>query len=428
MPSKMPPGWLELRNEFALRAALQKKYAQEANKLPYSEVKPMPTITEADIERMRREMQIDDQGRVITPQPKPPEIRMEKGGSLRSRLLNYAIPSALTAGSDDPIDYATLFGSMKANVPAALMAYHGAVNENEDAELARRYGPAGFYTRSPGESFGTPLERPPVGGNDLSHAVNMQELREMNPHLATMSPADRARAIKNYVDYKKIEAMGKPRYAPGGGVKKQSVDLARRGFLGLRSGPKVEHLPALQRTPQIEITAQSLLNEPVSRRSVLQSGVGQMARNVLPMGEMLPGAAKAVNAVQQAAEIAVPRTMTEAMVPGLVAEGLKRGLSFPRVMQLVQSELGTGMRNINEADIERMYENLRDPYSATDMSMFPNRTTAGDAYRSMTGVEGAYGSPLRQLRDSMRSVREADPDLHEILKGLSRDIEHYGYD
>jgi hypothetical protein len=47
MPSKMPPGWLELRNEFALRAALQKKYAQEANKLPYSEVKPMPALTEA---------------------------------------------------------------------------------------------------------------------------------------------------------------------------------------------------------------------------------------------------------------------------------------------------------------------------------------------------------------------------------------------
>jgi hypothetical protein len=351
---------------------------------------------------------------------------MEKGGSLRSRLLNYAIPSALTAGSDDPIDYATLFGSMRANVPAALMAYHGAVNENEDAELAKRHGPAGFYTRSPGESFGTPLERPPVGGNDLSHAVNMQELREMNPHLSSMSPADRARAIKNYVDYKQIEAMSKPRYAPGGSVKKQGVDLARRGLLGLRSGPRVEHLPALQQAPRIEITAQSLLNEPVSRRSVLQSGVGQLARGALPMGEMLPSAAKAVNAVQQAAEIAVPRTLTEAMVPGIVAEGLKNGLSFPRIMKVVHSELGTGMRNINEADIERMYENLRDPYAATEMNMFPNRTTAGDAYRSMTGVEGAFGSPLRQLRESMRSVREADPELHEILKGLSRDIEHYG--
>jgi hypothetical protein len=315
---------------------------------------------------------------------------------------------------------------MKANVPAAMAAYHSTLNENEADELAKRHGPAGIYTRSPGQSFGTPLERAPVGGNDLSYAVHMRELQEMNPHLTSMTPIERARAIKNYVDYKQMQEMSKPRFAGGGSNKKEVVDRARRGLLGLRSGPRVEHAVILHETKKPEITAQSLLNEPVSRRSVLQSAVGQAARNLLPMSEMLPSAANAVNAVQQAAEIAVPRTVTEAMVPGIVAEGLKNGLSFPRIMKVVQSELGTGMRNINEADIERMYENLRDPYAATDMNMFPNHTTAGDAWRSMTGVEGAFGSPLRQLRDSMRSVKEADPDLYETLKGLSRDIEQFG--
>jgi hypothetical protein len=567
----MPPGWLELRNEFALRAALQKKYAQEANKLPYSEVKPMPTITEADIERMRREMQIDDQGRVVTPSnnfgeprrfgaggsntidvdelmreraPSSPErfnrhiaphiqrgldsmfpirqilqrsfennvfnpiseavlsdprtmlknahmaqnsadsgkyhmenaarsaigmqrlpdepfdpakelgdintgefdrqyvdmdknharllealrkrqamgkaeggeVRMQAGGVLnrmKSAAKNMAGNQGLSAAlmEEDPMAYAGGIGSLFA-------LYHGKLNEDEiemdrnrrlNAEMQR----AGF-TRNPNDIN-------PAYKNPLPQ-FNPQEIIANYPNWADMPPVDKARVLKNYEDYKRMAPSGH-RYGGGGGVKKQAVDLARRGFMGLRGAAPVEHLPAV-----VQPTTKSVLDAPVSRRSVLQSGVGQLARGVLPMGEMLPGVAKVVNAVQQAAEIAVPRTVTEAMVPGLVAEGLKNGYSFPRIMKMVEGELGTGMRNINEADIERMYENLRDPYSATDMGMFPNRTTAGDAYRSMTGVEGAFGSPLRQLRESMRSVREADPDLHEILKGLSRDIEHYGYE
>ena len=421
MPSKMPPGWLELRNEFALRAAIRDRFVKDANKLPFHEVRPMPPITNEAIEQARREAQFDDQGRVVMPTPKPPEIRMQAGGVLnrmKGAAKNLASNQGLNIlmGEDNPMWYGAGIGSM-----AAL--YHAPLNEDEvEYDRMRR-----LYAEMDRAGMSRPTSQAnPAWKNPLPQ-FNPQEVIANYPNWAEMPAVDKARILKNYEDYKRIAPSGH-QYGGGGGVKKQAVDLARRGFLGLRSGPKVEHLPALQRTPQIEITAQSLLNEPVSRRSVLQSGVGQVARNVLPMGEMIPGAAKAVNAVQQAAEIAIPRTMTETMVPGLVAEGLKNGYSFPRIMKMVEGELGTGMRNINEADIERMYENLRDPYSATDMSMFPNRTTAGDAYRSMTGVEGAYGSPLRQLRESMRSVREADPDLHEILKGLSRDIEHYGYD
>lgn len=446
MPSKMPPGWLELRNEMALRAAIRDRFVKDANKLPFHEVRPMPPITNEAIEQARREAQFDDQGRVVMPTPKPPEIRMQAGGVLnrmKGAAKNVAGNQGLNVlmGEDNPMWYGAGIGSM-----AAL--YHSPLNEDEvEYDRMRR-----LYAEMDRAGMSRPTSQAnPAWKNPLPQ-FNPQEVIANYPNWAEMPAVDKARILKNYEDYKRMAPSGH-RYGGGGGVKKQAVDLARRNFLKLRDPSPVEipqHLRAMVISKQgdkaltklesdlakfhadnpdvFEKTVETVKATPISRRSVLKSAIGQAARNVLPMGEMLPSAANAMEAVQQVTQQAVPRTVTEAMVPGLVAEGLKRGLSFPRVMQLVQSELGTGMRNINEADIERMYENLRDPYSATDMNMFPNRTTAGDAFRSMTGVEGAYGSPLRQLRESMRSVREADPDLYETLKGLSRDIEHYGYE
>ena len=148
-------------------------------------------------------------------------------------------------------------------------------------------------------------------------------------------------------------------------------------------------------------------------------GIGDIAKAVDPM----------TSVVRQAA---APSVFTEAMIPGLVAEGIKMGYSFPRIMKRVQGEMGTGLKNLSEEDIERMYYNLFDPYSATNMSGAPglSRTPgglkAGDAWRSMTGVENAFGTPFSQLRQSMSSVRKADPELYQALKDLSRDIEQYG--
>ncbi len=171
---------------------------------------------------------------------------------------------------------------------------------------------------------------------------------------------------------------------------------------------------------------ESLVETPMSRRTVLKTAGSQAMQSMLPVGDIakaldVPVPTGALSQATQAAPV-IP-VVTEAMIPGLVAEGLQMGLSFPRVMKMVQGELGTGLKNLGEADIERMYYNLFDPYSATNI---PGTTRAGDAWRAMTGVEGAFGFPFTQLRQSMRSVRKADPELYETLKKLSRDIAEYG--
>jgi hypothetical protein len=171
---------------------------------------------------------------------------------------------------------------------------------------------------------------------------------------------------------------------------------------------------------------ESLVETPMSRRTMLKTAGSQAMQSMLPVGDIakaldVPVPTGALSQATQAAPV-IP-VVTEAMIPGLVAEGLQMGLSFPRVMKMVQGELGTGLKNLGEADIERMYYNLFDPYSATNI---PGTTRAGDAWRAMTGVEGAFGFPFTQLRQSMRSVRKADPELYETLKKLSRDIAEYG--
>jgi hypothetical protein len=243
-----------------------------------------------------------------------------------------------------------------------------------------------------------------------------------------------------------------PMEAEAGKVK-TGVDLARRSLFGLRptqdmagrelaplkqaskdldKAPKIEEktttITPSPDAPKVESTLKSIAETPVSRRTVLKTAAGQALKGLVPDTGMIGDIAKAVNPVESVVRQAAPAAplfYSEAMVPGLVAEGLKMGYSFPRIMKMVEGTLGTGLKNMNEADIERMYQNLLNPHSATDMGMYPNHVTPGDAWRSMTAVEGAFGTPLSQLRQSMRSVKQADPELYETLKNLSRDVSQY---
>jgi hypothetical protein len=217
----MPPALQALRDEMAARAAIAaKRNATDAN-LYTRDLQQRPPISDIEIERMLRELGLIPGGAtppVDAPKPVPGDakpladggpVHMQAGGTLRNRALGVAVPSALTVGSDNPIDYATMFGSAKANIPAALLAFHGGLNTNEDADLLRMRGPANFYQQQPSKQFGTPLERPQPGPNDLQLHSLMMELRKMNPHVDSMSPAEKARALKNFIDYKQIEAYQK---------------------------------------------------------------------------------------------------------------------------------------------------------------------------------------------------------------------------
>jgi len=175
---------------------------------------------------------------------------------------------------------------------------------------------------------------------------------------------------------------------------------------------------------------ESIAETPVSRRMVLKTAGSQAIQGMLPMGDVAKaldvpaptGVAGALSRATQAAPV-IP-VVTEAMIPGMIAEGLKMGYSFPRIMRMIESDLGTGLKNVGADDIERAYYNMFDPFSAT--SGFERKVTPGEAWQSLTGVERAYGSPMGKMRQSMRSVKAADPELYNTLKTLSRDIAEYG--
>lgn len=175
---------------------------------------------------------------------------------------------------------------------------------------------------------------------------------------------------------------------------------------------------------------ESIAETPVSRRMILKTAGSQAMQGMLPMGDIAKaldvpvstGVAGALSRATQAAPV-IP-VVTEAMIPGMIAEGLKMGYSFPRIMRMIESDLGTGLKNVGADDIERAYYNMFDPFSAT--SGFERKVTPGEAWQSLTGVERAYGSPMGKMRQSMRSVKAADPELYNTLKTLSRDIAEYG--
>jgi hypothetical protein len=175
---------------------------------------------------------------------------------------------------------------------------------------------------------------------------------------------------------------------------------------------------------------ESLVETPMSRRAVLKTAGSQAMQSMLPVGDIAKaldvpaptGVAGALSRATQAAPV-IP-VVTEAMIPGMIAEGLKMGYSFPRIMRMIESDLGTGLKNVGADDIERAYYNMFDPFSAT--SGFERKVTPGEAWQSLTGVERAYGSPMGKMRQSMRSVKAADPELYNTLKTLSRDIAEYG--
>jgi len=174
-------------------------------------------------------------------------------------------------------------------------------------------------------------------------------------------------------------------------------------------------------------TIRSVAETPMTRRSVLKSMAGQAAQHVLPKGA-LPSVLDAAEEVAQKAVTSAPAytVVTEAMIPGIVAEGLKMGYSFPRIMKMIEGELGTGLKNVGPEDIERTYQNLLDPRSVA--TEFEHKVSPGEAWQSLTGVESAFGTPTSRLRQSMRSVKEADPELYNTLRDVSRDISQYGHE
>ena len=386
-----------------------------------------------------------------------------------------------------PADVATLFAGARSAVPIYALLGATGLNEGEDAEIARRMGPRPASPPPPVpeeeqqrrmiEDFERQFPTPALRQAAIEHMRAVRAGRAYDPATATRR-ADFAPQAPGPVMKPVDSSIQRRRYASGGGVKKTvqqmademllrggktaaKPDPARRSFLGLRPQSVMDMpiarlddagLAKLERqygkegkAPTVteqtttvspdagrtKSTLKSVIETPVSRRTVLKSAAGQAMQGVLPKGALPSVADVAALPVESVAQSLAPTIpiMTEAMIPGMVAQGIQSGLPFSRIMRSIRGELGTGLKNLDETDIERIYENMMDPYSAAQGFEDAVRgTTPGQAWLSMTGADKAFGTSTGKLRESMRAVKEADPELYETLRTLSRDVSEYGYE
>jgi hypothetical protein len=340
-----------------------------------------------------------------------------------AKAMQYALPPAIVGGmgSQDPVDYATMYGSLRNAVPLSLLFHSGSLNENEDEELRKIYGPDGFYARRPGTDLQPKMQNP--GPNALSQAMNRMELYGQNPNFDSLTPEQKARVIKNFVDSKAMNS--ELRYQKGGEVKKvvreEVIDPARRALFGLRAKPAMEQLPAVLRPPTAPMpTAADLFGAaasvPISRRSLMQSALGQAVRGALPelgglspMGTVAKAVESAVNPASSAA--------TASGIPGMIAAGLSAGLRDEDIVKLIME---TYRQNSPlPSRVERMVDSIKDPTSI----VFEEPVGAGRAMMDMIGVEG---SPLAN-REAMRYMRHVAPDKYDEIRQTAKDVAEYGF-
>lgn len=240
-------------------------------------------------------------------------------------------------------------------------------------------------------------------------------------------------------------------YNKGGGVKKtldqmmaemmqkgtklaDKPDLARRGFLGLGKASDFplakldkdmfKNAPAItEKSVTIDpgkgaakSTLKSISETPMSRREVLQTAAGQVMRGVLPELGGLGNVAKVAESVAPA--------FTFDMVPALVAEAVRRGMSEEQAMDFVRSMMPKAPERFR---IDDMFQAYKDPEVFTALD---NKAGPGEVMRGMMGAlpESLTGAPLSSIRPRIRAMRERAPEVYEGLRQTAKDIGEYGHE
>jgi hypothetical protein len=394
----------------------------------------------------------------------------------------------------DPIDAATLLAGLRNSVPLGMMFRSGELNADNDAELARRRGPAAAPaapTIDPVESnrraqMDFEMQYPDPRIREFIINERLKELRNpYSPTTATrrrdfeeapmsaqhyMSAAPKKRKFANggAIDFSTPDMADGGRFIPdpqpynkGGGVKKSldemmaemaqkgvkvadKPDLARRGFLGLgkasdfplakldtkaleKMQSDLKGAPAItEKSVTIDpgkgaakSTLKSISETPMSRREVLQSAAGQAMRGVLPD----LGGLNAIGNVAKVAETAAP-AFTFDMVPALVAEAVRKGMSEDQAMAFIRGMMPAAEKRFR---IDDMYDAYKNPEFFTSLE---GKTGPGEVMRSMMGAlpESLTGAPLSSIRPRIRAMQERAPEVYNQLRQTAKDIGEYGHE
>lgn len=239
-------------------------------------------------------------------------------------------------------------------------------------------------------------------------------------------------------------------YMAGGSVKagvKEGVNLARRSLFGLKPSqdtagrelapvqreldkmqaelnkaekvaPKVEErtvsIDPGKGSAKVTDTIQKVASTPVSRRTVLKSATGQVLQSALP-AQSFADLLKPVEVAKQAAKVVAP-TATPFGMPGMIAAGLREGMSEDDVAKMI---LGT-YRTVTPEKVERTVGSIKDPSSMA----FEEPVGAGRAMMELIGTEG----PPIANRGALRYMRHIDPAKYDELRQTAKDIAEYGFE
>lgn len=163
-------------------------------------------------------------------------------------------------------------------------------------------------------------------------------------------------------------------------------------------------------------TLKSIAETPMSRREVLQSAAGQVARGVLPDLGGLSSLGNVAKTVESVAPAASTLTNPYAVIMSL----LKQGKSEEDIMKMFAKE----RPEFNEYAVENMIGNVQNPsgYLYGDL---PTLKTPSGALREIVEFKSDkpddHLNPLK-LRPELRQLRSADPDAYKGMINAAKDV------
>lgn len=237
--------------------------------------------------------------------------------------------------------------------------------------------------------------------------------------------------LSAYLDY--LERQQVQHYSKGGKVvellselvkgksrakpTKDAPDPSRRSALGLPKDSAPQSNQVVTKTTQ-KPNALSM-NVPMTRRDVLRAGAGQAISAMAPrgaLGALAKVATSPVGAVEQAVK-AAPAPFNPTTVAGIIAEGLKRGMSDDDIVKSLveRADELRGIPNFPVDLIKGNIESVREPF----------RNYVADenvAYGPLAVMDQLLGSPDSMLK-SLREIRKVDPDRYKELADAARDTD-----
>jgi len=235
---------------------------------------------------------------------------------------------------------------------------------------------------------------------------------------------------------------------------KDTPDIGRRALFGLRPQldlplaklhPDIEKATesritkALKGAPQvteksvevnpakgsIKSTLQSVVNTPLSRRTVLSATAGQALRNLIPgLDDLAPGVGDVAKVANTVVKAAAPAAI-DSMIPALMARAVKMGLDESEAVNFVRQNLPVGVKGADNFDMNVMHYLMTDPYNvALHDEMEPI-----SRLRAMREIlQQPSDTPPMGMRGALRGVREESPDLYQSLRETAADIRDFSHE